>query len=59
MYVIGIAFIILLLLIGIGAVITGFAMGEMFFVVIGILLFIMAFLIWLSFKDKVSNPFKD
>ena len=32
---------------------------ETFFIVIGLLVFIMAFLVWLSIKDKVSNPFKD
>ena len=59
MNVLGIGLIILLSLIGLGALITGFAVGETFFVVIGLLIFIMAFLVWLSLKDKVSNPFKD
>jgi hypothetical protein len=59
MNVLGIGLIILLSLIGLGALITGFVVGETFFIVIGLLLFIMAFLVWLSIKDKVSNPFKD
>lgn len=59
MNVLGIGLIILLSLIGLGTLITGFAVGETFFVVIGLLIFIMAFLVWLSLKDKVSNPFKD
>lgn len=59
MHVFGIALITLLSLIGLGALITGFVVGETFFIVIGLLLFIMAFLVWLSIKDKVSNPFKD
>lgn len=59
MNVLGIGLIILLSLIGLGALITGFAVGETFFIVIGLLLFIMAFLVWLSIKDKISNPFKD
>ncbi|MBV7309192.1 hypothetical protein KVY11_10930 [Acinetobacter sp. CWB-G5] len=59
MNVLGIGLVILLSLIGLGALITGFAVGETFFVVIGLLIFIMAFLVWLSLKDKVSNPFKD
>ena len=59
MHVFGIALIILLSFIGLGALITGFVVGETFFIVIGLLLFIMAFLVWLSIKDKVSNPFKD
>ena len=59
MNVLGIGLIILLSLIGLGALITGFAVGETFFIVIGLLIFIMTFLVWLSLKDKVSNPFKD
>lgn len=59
MNVLGIGLIILLSLIGLGALITGFAVGETFFIVIGLLIFIMAFLVWLSIKDKISNPFKD
>jgi hypothetical protein len=59
MNVLGIGLIILLSFIGLGALITGFVVGETFFIVIGLLLFIMAFLVWLSIKDKVSNPFKD
>ena len=59
MHVFGIALITLLSFIGLGALITGFVVGETFFIVIGLLLFIMAFLVWLSIKDKVSNPFKD
>ena len=59
MNVLGIGLIILLSLIGLGALITGFVVGETFFIVIALLLFIMAFLVWLSIKDKVSNPFKD
>lgn len=59
MHVFGIALITLLSLIGLGALITGFVVGEAFFIMIGLLLFIMAFLVWLSIKDKVSNPFKD
>ena len=59
MNVLGIGLIILLSFIGLGALITGFVVGETFFVVIGLLIFIMAFLVWLSLKDKVSNPFKD
>lgn len=59
MNVCGIALITLLSFIGLGALITGFVVGETFFIVIGLLLFIMAFLVWLSIKDKVSNPFKD
>lgn len=59
MNVLGIGLIIVLSLIGLGALITGFAVGETFFIVIGLLIFIMAFLVWLSLKDKVSNPFKD
>lgn len=55
----GIALITLLSFIGLGALITGFVVGETFFIVIGLLLFIMAFLVWLSIKDKISNPFKD
>lgn len=59
MNVLGIGLIILLSLIGLGALITGFAVGETFFIVIGLLLFIMVFWVWLSLKDKISNPFKD
>ena len=59
MNVLGIGLIILLSLIGLGALITGFAVGETLFIVIGLLIFIMTFLVWLSLKDKVSNPFKD
>ena len=59
MNVFSITLISLLSLIGLGALITGFVMSEIFFIVIGLLLFIMVFLIWLSVKDKVSNPFKD
>ena len=59
MNVFGIALITLLSFIGLGALITSFVVGETFFIVIGLLLFIMAFLVWLSIKDKVSNPFKD
>ena len=59
MNVLSIGLIIVLSLIGLGALITGFAVGETFFIVIGLLIFIMAFLVWLSLKDKVSNPFKD
>ena len=59
MNVFGIALITLLSFIGLVALITGFIVGETFFIVIGLLLFIMAFLVWLSIKDKVSNPFKD
>ena len=59
MNVLGIGLIILLSFIGLGALITGFVVGETFFIVIALLLFIMAFLVWLSIKDKVSNPFKD
>lgn len=59
MNVLGIGLIIVLSLIGLGALITGFAVGETFFIVIGLLIFIMAFLVWLSLKDKFSNPFKD
>ncbi|MNZ05887.1 hypothetical protein D3C78_226180 [compost metagenome] len=59
MHVFGISLITLLSFIGLGALISGFVMGETFFIVIGLLLFIMAFLVWLSIKDKVSNPFKD
>ena len=59
MHVFGIGLITLLSFIGLGALITSFVMGETFFIVIGLLLFIMAFLVWLSIKDKVSNPFKD
>lgn len=59
MNVFGIALITLLSFIGLGGLITGFVVGETFFIVIGLLLFIMAFLVWLSIKDKVSNPFKD
>lgn len=59
MNVLGIGLIILLSLIGLGALITGFAVGKTFFIVIGLLIFIMTFLVWLSLKDKVSNPFKD
>ena len=59
MHVFGIALITLLSFIGLGALITGFVVGETFFIVIVLLLFIMAFLVWLSIKDKVSNPFKD
>ncbi|MEG2636381.1 MAG: hypothetical protein RSA09_07630, partial [Acinetobacter sp.] len=59
MNVFGIALITLLSFIGLGALITGFVVGETFFIVIGLLVFIMAFLVWLSIKDKVSNPFKD
>ena len=59
MNVFGIVLITLLSFIGLGALITGFVVGETFFIVIGLLLFIMAFLVWLSIKDKVSNPFKD
>ncbi|SJX22733.1 hypothetical protein ACNJC6_02386 [Acinetobacter johnsonii] len=59
MHVFGISLITLLSFIGLGALITSFVMGETFFIVIGLLLFIMAFLVWLSIKDKVSNPFKD
>ena len=56
---IGRVLITLLSFIGLGALITGFVVGETFFIVIGLLLFIMVFLVWLSIKDKVSNPFKD
>ncbi|MCS3525712.1 hypothetical protein [Acinetobacter johnsonii] len=59
MHVFGIALITLLSFIGLGALITGFVVGETFFIGIGLLLFIMTFLVWLSLKDKVSNPFKD
>ena len=59
MNVLGIGLITLLSFIGLGALITGFVVGETFFFVSGLLLFIMAFLVWLSIKDKVSNPFKD
>ena len=59
MNVLGIGLITLLSFIGLGALITGFVVGETFFIVIGLLVFIMAFLVWLSLKDKVSNPFKD
>ena len=59
MNVFGIALITLLSFIGLGTLITGFVVGETFFIVIALLLFIMAFLVWLSNKDKVSNPFKD
>jgi len=59
MNVFGIALITLLSFIGLGALITGFVVSERFFIVIGLLLFLMAFLVWLSIKDKVSNPFKD
>ena len=59
MNVFGIALITLLSFIGLGALITGFVVGETFFIAIALLLFIMAFLVWLSIKDKVSNPFKD
>lgn len=59
MYIMGIAVVILLIVIGLCAVIAGLVMSETFFIVIGILLFMMAFILWLSFKDKVSNPFKD
>ena len=59
MHVFGIALISLLSLVGLGALITGFVVGETFFIVIGLLVLIMAFLVWLSIKDKVSNPFKD
>ena len=59
MNVFGIGLITLLSFIGLGALITGFVVGETFFIVIALLLFIMAFLVWLSIKDKVSNPFKD
>jgi len=59
MNIFGIALITLLSFIGLGALITSFVVGETFFIVIGLLLFIMAFLVWLSIKDKVSNPFKD
>ena len=59
MNVFGIALITLLSFIGLVALITGFIVGETFFIVIGLLLFIMAFWVWLSIKDKVSNPFKD
>lgn len=59
MNVFGIVLITLLSFIGLGALITGFVVGETFFIVIALLLFIMAFLVWLSIKDKVSNPFKD
>ena len=59
MNVFGIGLITLLSFIGLGALITGFVVGETFFIVIGLLLFIMAFLVWLSIKDKLSNPFKD
>lgn len=59
MNVLSIGLIILLSFIGLGALITSFVVGETFFIVIGLLLFIMAFLVWLSIKDKVSNPFKD
>ena len=58
MNVLGIGLIILLSLIGLGALITGFAVGETFFIVIGLLIFIMTFLIWLRLKDKVSHTFK-
>lgn len=57
MHVFGIALITLLSFIGLGALVTGFFVGEIFFIVIGLLLFIMAFLVWLNIKDKVSNPF--
>lgn len=59
MHVFGIALITLLSFVGLGALITGFVVGETFFIVIGLLVFIMAFLVWLSIKHKVSNPFKD
>lgn len=59
MNVLGIGLITLLSFIGLGALITGFVVGETFFIVIALLLFIMAFVVWLSIKDKVSNPFKD
>ncbi|WP_419323753.1 hypothetical protein [Acinetobacter johnsonii] len=59
MNVFGIALITLLSFIGLGALITSFVVGETFFIVIGLLIFIMTFLVWLSLKDKVSNPFKD
>ena len=59
MHVFGIALITLLSFVGLEALITGFVVGETFFIVIGLLVFIMAFLVWLSIKDKVSNPFKD
>lgn len=59
MHVFGIALITLLSFIGLGALVTSFVVGETFFIVIGLLLFIMAFLVWLSIKDKISNPFKD
>ncbi|QEK35210.1 hypothetical protein [Acinetobacter johnsonii] len=59
MHVFGIALITLLSFIGLGALITSFVVGETFFIVIGLLIFIMTFLVWLSLKDKVSNPFKD
>ena len=59
MHVFGIALITLLSFVGLGALCPGFVVGETFFIVIGLLVFIMAFLVWLSIKDKVSNPFKD
>lgn len=59
MHVFGIVLITLLSFIGLVALITSFVVGKTFFIVIGLLLFIMAFLVWLSIKDKVSNPFKD
>ena len=59
MNVFGIALITLLSFIGLGALITGFVVGETFFIVIALLVCIMAFLVWLSIKDKGSNPFKD
>ena len=59
MHVFGIALITLLSFVGLGALMTVFVVGETFFIVIGLLVFIMAFLVWLSIKDKVSNPFKD
>jgi len=45
MNVLGIGLITLLSFIGLGALITGFVVGETFFIVIALL--------------KVSNPFKD
>ncbi len=44
MNVFGIALITLLSFIGLRALITGFVVGETFFIVIGLLLFIMVFL---------------
>lgn len=51
MHVFGIALITLLSFVGLGALITGFVVGETFFIVIGLLVFIMAFLVWLGSVD--------